>query len=113
MPRINTNRGTRAASSAGAFTPDALSVGSRHLEVGNEWVASFGVTGYPQEVYPGWLAPLLTYPARLAVPGPAPPVPPVPAARGRKKRRPRLESPRRPPARHDQLDDPDLDAAAE
>ncbi|WP_284747715.1 VirB4 family type IV secretion system protein [Amycolatopsis sp. RTGN1] len=102
-----------SGSSAGAFTPDALSVGARHLEVGNEWVASFGVTGYPQEVYPGWLAPLLTYPARLDVSVHVQPVDPATAASGLKKQRARLESSRRHHARHDHLDDPDLDAAAE
>ncbi|MFI5590089.1 VirB4 family type IV secretion system protein [Amycolatopsis sp. NPDC051758] len=100
-------------STAEAFTPDALSIGPRHLEVGNEWVASFGVTGYPQEVYPGWLAPLLTYPARLDVSVHVQPVDPITAASGLKKQRARLESSRRHHARHDHLDDPDLDAAAE
>ncbi len=101
------------SASAGAFTPDSLSVGARHLEVGNEWVASFGVTGYPQEVYPGWLAPLLTYPARLDVSVHIQPVDPATAASGLKKQRARLESSRRHNARSDRLDDPDLDAAAE
>ncbi|WP_116111211.1 VirB4 family type IV secretion system protein [Amycolatopsis ruanii] len=99
--------------SAGAFTPDSLSVAARHLEVGNEFVASFGVTGYPQEVYPGWLAPLLTYPARLDVSVHIQPVDPATAASGLRKQRARLESSRRHNARHDRLDDPDLDAAAE
>jgi len=98
---------------AGAFTPDSLSVAARHLEVGNEFVASFGVTGYPQEVYPGWLAPLLTYPARLDVSVHIQPVDPATAASGLRKQRARLESSRRHNARHDRLDDPDLDAAAE
>ena len=35
-----------ASSAAAAFTPDALSVAARHLEVGGEWVASFAVVGY-------------------------------------------------------------------
>jgi len=99
--------------SAGAFTPDSLSVSARHLEVGNEFVASFGVTGYPQEVYPGWLAPLLTYPARLDVSVHVQPVDPATAASGLRRQRGRLESSRRYNARHDRLDDPDLDAAAE
>jgi type IV secretory pathway VirB4 component len=103
----------RSSATAGAFTPDALSVGARHLEVGNEWVASFGVTGYPQEVYPGWLAPLLTYPARLDVSVHVAPVAPATAASGLKKQRAKLESSRRHNAREDRLDDPDLDAAAE
>ncbi|OXM60934.1 VirB4 family type IV secretion system protein [Amycolatopsis vastitatis] len=99
--------------SAGAFTPDSLSVAARHLEVGNEFVASFGVTGYPQEVYPGWLAPLLTYPARLDVSVHVQPVDPTTAATGLRRQRAKLESSRRHNARHDRLDDPDLDAAAE
>ncbi|EHR53561.1 type IV secretory pathway VirB4 component [Saccharomonospora amisosensis] len=99
--------------SAEAFTPDSLSVAARHLEVGNEFVASFGVTGYPQEVYPGWLAPLLTYPARLDVSVHVQPLDPATAASGLRKQRAKLESSRRHNARHDRLDDPDLDAAAE
>ncbi|MET8850935.1 DUF87 domain-containing protein [Amycolatopsis sp. NPDC004625] len=108
MPRTR-----QPGSAAATFTPDSLSIGARHLEVGNEWVASFGVTGYPQEVYPGWLAPLLTYPARLDVSVHIQPVDPVTAASGLKKQRARLESSRRHHARHNQLDDPDLDAAAD
>ncbi|MGW4826268.1 VirB4 family type IV secretion system protein [Amycolatopsis japonica] len=104
---------TRTHGSAGAFTPDALSVSARHLEIGNEFVASFGVTGYPQEVYPGWLAPLLTYPARLDVSVHVQPVDPATAASGLRKQRAKLESSRRHNARHDRLDDPGLDAAAE
>ncbi|VVJ21538.1 TrsE-like protein [Amycolatopsis camponoti] len=107
------SRTRHPGSAAATFTPDSLSIGTRHLEVGNEWVASFGVTGYPQEVYPGWLAPLLTYPARLDVSVHIQPVDPVTAASGLKKQRARLESSRRHHTRHDQLDDPDLDAAAE
>lgn len=111
MARIR-NHNTRGAS-ASAFTPDSLSVAARHLEVGNEFVASFGVTGYPQEVYPGWLAPLLTYPARLDVSVHVQPVDPATAATGLRRQRAKLESSRRHNARHDRLDDPDLDAAAE
>ncbi|MEU3628137.1 conjugal transfer protein TraC [Amycolatopsis coloradensis] len=108
------NHGTPTQSgSAGAFTPDSLSVSARYLEVGNELVASFGITGYPQEVYSGWLAPLLTYPARLDVSVHVQPVDPATAASGLRKQRAKLESSRRHNARHDRLDDPDLDAAAE
>ncbi|WP_275295209.1 ATP-binding protein [Amycolatopsis sp. La24] len=113
MARIGNRTAPSRTGSAGAFTPDSLSVSARHLEVGNEFVASFGVTGYPQEVYPGWLAPLLTYPARLDVSVHVQPVDPATAASGLRKQRARLESSRRHNARHDRLDDPDLDAAAE
>ena len=104
---------TARSGSAGAFTPDSLSVAARHLEVGNEFVASFGITGYPQEVYPGWLAPLLTYPARLDVSVHIQPVDPATAATGLRRQRAKLESSRRQNTRHDRLDDPDLDAAAD
>jgi type IV secretory pathway VirB4 component len=113
MARTRTRATVARAGSAGAFTPDSLSVAARHLEVGNEFVASFGVTGYPQEVYPGWLAPLLTYPARLDVSVHVQPVDPASAASGLRKQRAKLESSRRHNARHDRLDDPDLDTAAE
>jgi type IV secretory pathway VirB4 component len=113
MPRTRNHATAARSGSAGAFTPDALSVSARHLEVGNEFVASFGVTGYPQEVYPGWLAPLLTYPARLDVSVHVQPVDPATAASGLRKQRAKLESSRRHNARNDRLDDPDLDAAAE
>ncbi len=108
-----TTRPTTRAGSASAFTPDSLSVSARHLEVGNEFVASFGITGYPQEVYPGWLAPLLTYAARLDVSVHIQPIDPATAATGLRRQRAKLESSRRHNARHDRLDDPDLDAAAD
>ncbi len=110
---VRTTRPTTRNGSASAFTPDSLSVGARHLEVGNEFVASFGITGYPQEVYPGWLAPLLTYPARLDVSVHIQPIDPATAATGLRRQRAKLESSRRHNARHDRLDDPDLDAAAD
>jgi hypothetical protein len=37
---------------ASAFTPDAISVRPRALEVGGEWVASFAVVGYPARSTP-------------------------------------------------------------
>jgi type IV secretory pathway VirB4 component len=113
MARTRNHAAAGRSGSAGAFTPDSLSVSARHLEVGNEFVASFGVTGYPQEVYPGWLAPLLTYPARLDVSVHVQPVDPATAAKGLRTQRGKLESSRRNNARHDRLDDPDLDAAAD
>ncbi|MGO1053257.1 VirB4 family type IV secretion system protein [Crossiella sp. CA198] len=77
---------------SGVFTPDAITVGARHLEVGGEQVASFAVTGYPREVHPGWLQPLLTYPGRLDVSLHIEPVDPVTAADRLKKQVARLGS---------------------
>ncbi|AXB45324.1 VirB4 family type IV secretion system protein [Amycolatopsis albispora] len=98
---------------AAAFTPDALSVGARHLEVGNEWVSSFAVTGFPREVHPGWLAPLLIYPGRLDVALHVGPIDPATAASRLKKQLAKLESGRRHTAEHGRLYDPQVEAAAE
>ncbi|MCK2238144.1 MULTISPECIES: VirB4 family type IV secretion system protein [unclassified Crossiella] len=115
-----TRRGQRRPSTrpaahhrAAAFTPDALSVGARHLEVGNEWVSSFAVTGFPREVHPGWLAPLLTYPGRLDVALHVEPIDPATAAARLKKQLAKLESGRRHTAEHGRLYDPQVEAATE
>jgi len=106
-------RHNQPPSTAATFTPDALSVGSRHVEVGNEWVASFAITGFPREVHPGWLTPLLTYPARLDVAVHVEPIDPVTAASRLKKQLARLESGRRQTADHGRLYDPHVEAATE
>ncbi|MCC8244999.1 VirB4 family type IV secretion system protein [Saccharothrix luteola] len=104
-----------AAASAGAaaFTPDALSVGARHLEVGGDWVSSFAVVGFPREVHPGWLAPLLTYPGRLDVALHVQPIDPATAASRLKKQLAKLEAGRRHTAEHGRLFDPQVEAATE
>lgn len=117
--RARTRRGKRrpaarpAVNQAAAFTPDALSVGARHLEVGNEWVSSFAITGFPREVHPGWLAPLLTYPGRLDVALHVEPLDPATAAARLKKQLAKLESGRRHTAEHGRLHDPQVEAATE
>ncbi|HEY3716332.1 MAG TPA: DUF87 domain-containing protein [Jatrophihabitantaceae bacterium] len=108
-----TNTRPAAHHRAAAFTPDALSVGARHLEVGNEWVSSFAVTGFPREVHPGWLAPLLTYPGRLDVALHVEPIDPATAAARLKKQLAKLESGRRHTAEHGRLYDPQVEAATE
>jgi type IV secretory pathway VirB4 component len=112
-PRTQRRPTTRPASRAAAFTPDALSVGVRHLEVGNEWLSSFAVTGFPREVHPGWLAPLLTYPGRLDVAVHVEPIDPATAAARLKKQLAKLESGRRHTAEHGRLYDPQVEAATE
>jgi type IV secretory pathway VirB4 component len=98
---------------AAAFTPDAISVGSRHLEVGGEHVASFAITGYPREVYAGWLQPLLTYPGRLDVSLHVDPIDPATAAARLKKQLAKLESGRRYTSDKGRLVDPQVEAATE
>jgi hypothetical protein len=102
-----------ATQGAAAFTPEAVSVGARHLEVGGEQVASFAVTGFPREVHPGWLAPLLTYPGRLDLSLHVEPIDPATAAARLRKQLAKLESGRRHTAEHGRLHDPRVDAATE
>lgn len=98
---------------AGAFTPDAISVRPRALEVGSEWVSSFAVVGYPREVHNGWLQPLLTYPGRVDVSLHIEPIDPVTAANRLKKQLSKLESGRRHTSEKGRLIDPAVEAATE
>jgi type IV secretory pathway VirB4 component len=100
---------TRAA----VFGPDALAVAPRHLEVGGEFVTSFAITGYPREVHPGWLQPLLTHPGRLDVALHVDPVDPVTAATRLKRQLAKMESGRRYTQDRGRLIDPQVEAATE
>ncbi|MEU4767690.1 DUF87 domain-containing protein [Actinosynnema sp. NPDC023794] len=102
-----------ASSAAAAFTPDALSVAARHVEVGGEWVSSFAVVGFPREVHPGWLAPLLIYPGRLDVSLHVEPIDPAIAASRLRRQLAKLEAGRRHTAEHGRLFDPQVEAATE
>ncbi|MEO3852757.1 DUF87 domain-containing protein [Streptomyces sp. B8F3] len=95
------------------FAPDSLAVGVRHLDVGRESVASFAITGYPREVHPGWLQPLLTYPGRVDVSLHIEPIDPATAAQRLKKQLARFESGRRHTEEHGRLPDPHVEAATE
>ena len=109
------SRKTAPATDSGTagFAPDAVTVGSRHLEVDGDWIATFAVIGFPREVYPGWLAPLLTYPGRLDVATHVEPIDPATAASRLKVQLARLESGRRRTAEHGRLIDPHVEAATE
>ncbi len=93
-------------------SPDAVEVGGRYVRVGDGFSATLAVTGYPAEVGPGWLEPLLAYPGRVDVSVHIAPVPPVVAAQRLRKQRGRFEANRRQDAGKGRLDDPELDAAA-
>jgi len=93
--------------------PPAVQVAARHVRAGDDYVATLAVTGYPAEVSPGWLEPLLTYPGRLDVALHIDPVPVAVAAERLRRQRARLESGRRASASRGQLDDPDTEAAAD
>lgn len=95
------------------FWPDAIEVGPRQLQVGDDWLASFAVVGYPREVHAGWLAPLLSYPGRVDVSLHIEPIDPTTATEGLRKQLARLESGRRHGAEHGRLLDPHVEAATE
>jgi len=82
-------------------SPAALSVAPWHVQVGDGYAATYAVTGYPAEVGPAWLDPLLSYP-----------VAPQLAAPMLKRQRARLESSRRLDVDQGKLGDPMVDAAA-
>ena len=82
------------------------------MRVGDDYTATLAVTGYPAEVGPGWLEPLLAYPGRLDVALHIEPIPPPVAARGCAgsapgSNPPAAATPTRPARR------PELDAAAD
>ncbi|MEV3854980.1 ATP-binding protein [Streptomyces sp. NPDC050095] len=92
--------------------PESVAVHARMLTVGAHLTSTLVVTGYPAEVTPGWLAPLLNFPGHLDIALHIEPVPNAVAAAGLKKQRARLESGRRTGFDKGRLDDPEVEAAA-
>ncbi|MER6062383.1 ATP-binding protein [Streptomyces sp. NPDC001792] len=92
--------------------PEAIEVHARALAIGAHVATTLVVTGYPAEVTPGWLAPLLNFPGHLDIALHIEPVPNAVAAAGLKKQRARLESGRRTGFDKGHLDDPEVEAAA-
>jgi type IV secretory pathway VirB4 component len=113
--RSRSNNTSHHATSAlaGAVGPAALEVAPRHVQVGDHYTATFVVTGYPAEVGPAWLEPLLSYPGRLDIALHIQPVPAPVAAASLRRQRARFESTRRLDADKGRLDDPTIQAAAE
>ena len=97
----------------GRFDPESVRVTSRAVQVGGVWAATVTVTGYPREVFAGWLAPLSTHPAMLDVSLHIGPLDPIIAATRLRRRLARLESGRRFGAEHGRLADPVVEAATE
>ncbi|WP_091445890.1 VirB4 family type IV secretion system protein [Micromonospora yangpuensis] len=98
---------------ATTVAPAPVEVTPRWLRVGDGYTATLAVTGYPAEVGPAWLEPLLSHPGRVDVSLHIDPLPtPVAAARLRRQRA-RLESTRRVDAQRGRLTDPHTDAAAD
>ena len=93
--------------------PESVQVAPRYLRIGEMLAASFAVTGFPSEVGPGWLEPLLTYPGRLDVSLHIEPIETAVAADRLRRQRARFESGRRSDFEKGRLADPYAEAAAE
>ncbi|TQS42904.1 VirB4 family type IV secretion system protein [Cryptosporangium phraense] len=98
---------------AAGVAPTGVEVTARHLRAGDGYAATLVVTGYPAEVGPAWLEPLLSWPGRLDLALHIDPLPaPVAAARLRTQRA-RYHSTLRVDAARGRLPDPSLEASAE
>ncbi|WP_374273656.1 VirB4 family type IV secretion system protein [Actinoplanes sp. M2I2] len=98
---------------AATTAPASVEVTARHVRVGDGYAATLVVTGYPAEVGPAWLEPLLSWPGRLDLALHIDPIPAPVAADRLRKQRARFESSRRADAGHGKLADPYVQAAAE
>ncbi|MGC4750452.1 VirB4 family type IV secretion system protein [Micromonospora sp. DT201] len=102
-----------AAGLAAVLGPAGIENTPRYLRVGDGYAATVIVTGYPAEVGPAWLEPLLAWPGRLDVVVYIDPLTPHTAAARLRKQRARLESNRRTDAEKGRLSDPIAEAAAD
>jgi type IV secretory pathway VirB4 component len=91
--------------------PDTLEVRPRRLQAGDTWCETLAVTGYPREVTPGWLQPLLAYPGAVDVALHVEPIPSELASSRLRHQLARLESSRRLDEKHSKLPDPSLEVA--
>src|SRR5258705_1516342 len=85
----------------------------RYLQVGDGYAATLVVTGYPAEVGPAWLEPLLSCPGRLDLALHIDRIPAPVAASRLRNQRARFESSRRADAEKGKLADPYVEAAAD
>lgn len=120
MPLLQRRKATNTAASpadsaglAAVVGPAAIEHTPRYLRVGDGYAATLIVTGYPAEVGPAWLDPLLAWPGRLDVVVYIDPLPPQVAAARLRRQRARLESNRRTDAEKGRLVDPITEAAAD
>ncbi|MGF6886303.1 hypothetical protein ABIA39_000270 [Nocardia sp. GAS34] len=95
------------------FAPESLTISTRHLQVGSDFVATIAVTGYPREVTPGWLTPLTGFSGRVDIAMHIEPVDPHLAATRLRRQIARLESSLASAAAHNRVGDPAVEVAAE
>jgi type IV secretory pathway VirB4 component len=103
----------RSAGLAAVVGPAAVDVEPRYLRVGDGYAATIVINGYPAEVGPAWLAPVLAWPGRLDAALHIEPLPPTAAADRLRRQRARFEANRRDDAVRGKLGDPLIDAAAD
>ncbi|WP_280263214.1 VirB4 family type IV secretion system protein, partial [Nocardia wallacei] len=95
------------------FAPESLTIGTRHLQVGSDFVATIAVTGYPREVTAGWLAPLAAFGGRVDIALHIEPIDPHLAALRLRRQIARLESSLASAAANNRVGDPAVEVAAE
>jgi type IV secretory pathway VirB4 component len=104
--------GDRCDQSGQLLTAD-VEVTPRFVRVGDGYAATLAVTGYPAEIGPAWLEPLLLWPGRLELALHVEPLPTAVAASRLRTQRARLESSRRVDVDKGRLADPYVEAAAD
>ncbi|MEU7757654.1 ATP-binding protein [Micromonospora aurantiaca] len=102
-----------SAGLAATVAPASVEVTPRFLRVGDGYAATLVVTGYPAEVGPAWLEPLLSWPGRLDLALHIDPIPAPVAASRLRNQRARFESSRRADEQKGKLADPYVEAAAD
>nr|WP_255658408.1 DUF87 domain-containing protein [Actinoplanes sp. L3-i22] len=93
--------------------PAAITTHPDHVQVADGYTATLIVTGYPAQVGPAWLEPLLSWPGRLDVVLFIDPLSAPAAATRLRRQRARLESSRLSDAGRGRVSDPLTDAAAD
>jgi hypothetical protein len=104
--------GSTAWDGLAGWLPERVQVDPGHVVAGGTYSATLAVLGYPRQVYPGWLTPLLNHPAHLDLTLHIEPLPTPVAARRLRQQQARLESTRALDADHGRLADPRTDTAA-
>lgn len=97
---------------AGLPSPEVIEVAPKALTVGPSMRSTFAASGYPREVGPGWLEPVLSHPGPVDLALHIEPIPSEVAARRLRRQIARLESSRQLEAARGRLADPSLDASA-
>jgi type IV secretory pathway VirB4 component len=112
-PGVDLAQASLAGTLAGTVAPASIELAPRFLRVGDGYAAALVVTGYPAEVGPAWLEPLLSWPGRLDLAMHIDPLPAAVAAARLRTQRARYESSRRSDEAKGKLSDPYVEAAAD